>query len=632
LKAAGLEEVLVTTEWVVLELNPQGEDEDPDVLHKSINRMVKGKEFFIPASVVKVPGGSRVVHKLIDNYVFVKRELTDADFLKMEGTRYVASVLTVTSSTSRRLACVYDRDIDRMRRQIHIETEQGIEVGDDVVIMSEPYKNLRGRVIEDIPETGSVQVFINLRSKKSLLTLPRTSLRYIPRSGDDEQYFHSPFITKVTRIRDWTRKIAPLVSCTTPNIQPVVQKYNNIVQIDDWRTRGRRLLRLITDTASPSKMITDENGISLAEKYARYQQIRSFIDRGNGLFHKYRITLETGGLTPLENKELQLAYFQTVFDRLQKIQEGIEDIERSIPDWEPSMVQNLIFDGHNLAYRSEKALRFVQGGSLIDSEGRPTSIIFGFLRSVAALKKRFSQANIYVVWDGSRQRRVKDYPDYKATREPHADGVHEEMLRLRSMLPLFGVNQAYNPDEETDDLIAHLVKVKLKGSPNFIVSTDRDFLQLVTYTDLVLVPKVGSRPETLYDPDKVVLEYGVAPRKMIHLRAFIGDDSDNLPGVARIPRKVIASLLNNYDSLDGIYSSNLAGITTAQYEKIRSFEPQARLNLKLMALCEDVECPITEAAANYDAAINSLRECSIQPESIMGSFFPQHGPGFSKTG
>jgi len=623
---------VATTEWVVLELNPQGEDEDPDVLHKSLNRMVKGKEFFIPASVVKVPGGSRVVHKLIDNYVFVRRDLTDAEFLKMEGTRYISSVLTVTSSISRRLACVYDKDIDRMRRQIHIETEQGIEVGDDVVIMSEPYKNLRGRVIEDIPETGSVQVFINLRSKKSLLTLPRTSLRYIPRSGDDEQYFHSPFITKVTRIRDWTRKVTPIVECRTPNINTVSTKFSNIVQLDKWCSSGRRLLRLVTDSASPSDRIIDENGVSLSEKYQKYQQICSFLDRGKGIFHKYRITTEREDMTPLDNKELQLAYLQTVFDRLHKIQESVEVIERSIPDWEPSMVQNLIFDGHNLAYRSEKALRFVQGGSLIDSEGRPTSIIFGFLRSVAALKKRFSQANIYVVWDGSRQRRVKDYPDYKATREPHTEGVHEEMLRLRSMLPSFGVNQAYNPDEETDDLIAHLVKVKMKGAHNFVVSTDRDFLQLVTYTDLVLVPKVGSRPETLYDPDKVVLEYGVAPRKMIHLRAFIGDDSDNLPGVARIPRKVIASLLNNYESLDGVYSSNLAGITTAQYDKIRAFETQARLNLKLMALCEDVECPITEASADYDAAINSLRECSIQPESIMGSFFPQHGPGFSKTG
>jgi len=498
--------------------------------------------------------------------------------------------------------------------------------------MSEPYKNLRGRVIEDIPETGSVQVFINLRSKKSLLTLPRTSLRYIPRSGDDEQYFHSPFITKVTRIRDWTRKVTPIVECRTPNINTVSTKFSNIVQLDKWCSSGRRLLRLVTDSASPSDRIIDENGVSLSEKYQKYQQICSFLDRGKGIFHKYRITTEREDMTPLDNKELQLAYLQTVFDRLHKIQESVEVIERSIPDWEPSMVQNLIFDGHNLAYRSEKALRFVQGGSLIDSEGRPTSIIFGFLRSVAALKKRFSQANIYVVWDGSRQRRVKDYPDYKATREPHTEGVHEEMLRLRSMLPSFGVNQAYNPDEETDDLIAHLVKVKMKGAHNFVVSTDRDFLQLVTYTDLVLVPKVGSRPETLYDPDKVVLEYGVAPRKMIHLRAFIGDDSDNLPGVARIPRKVIASLLNNYESLDGVYSSNLAGITTAQYDKIRAFETQARLNLKLMALCEDVECPITEASADYDAAINSLRECSIQPESIMGSFFPQHGPGFSKTG
>ena len=176
------------------------------------------------------------------------------------------------------------------------------------------------------------------------------------------------------------------------------------------------------------------------------------------------------------------------------------------------------------------------------------------------------------------------YPDYKAGRPEHSQGTHDEMSRLQSILPMFGITQVHNPDEETDDIIACLLKNKLEGKHNIIVSTDRDFLQLVTYTDLLLVPKQGSRPETLYDPDRVVSEYGVPPRLMVHLRALSGDTSDNLPGVPRVPRKILAALLMTHGSISGVYSSSLAGVTKTQYEKIRSFEKQARLNVDLMAL------------------------------------------------
>jgi 5'-3' exonuclease/transcription antitermination factor NusG len=625
--------VLVTTEWVVLELSPQGEDEDPEVLHKALHRMMKGKEFFIPASVIKVPGGSRVVHKLIDNYVFVKRLMSDSEFIKFENTKYISSVLTIAGGGSRRIACVSDPDIERMRRQIRVETEQGIQVGDEVMVMSGPYKNLKGKVIEEIPETDSVQIYISLRSKQALVTLPRTFLRFVT-NNNDEQHFHSPFFTKVTRIRDWVRKSTPLVTSRPPSIKPLEVGYKSILQLNRWCVTARHHLRLIGDAASPSEVIRGKDGVPLTIKYRRFQEMDTFVKRTGFLFFKPKLDslIQGDSLLPLERRLSDIVWLQDVIQRVVTIRESVEVIERSIPDWDQSMVQNLIFDGHNLAYRSEKALRFVPGGTLTDLEGKPTSIIFGFLRSVAVLRKRFDQANIYVVWDGSRQRRVKDYPEYKATREPHGDEVHEEMQRLREILPLFGINQAYNPDEETDDLIAHLVKVKHKGKHNLIVSTDRDFLQLVTYTDLVLVPKVGSRPETLYDPDKVVLEYGVAPSRMTHLRSLIGDDSDNLPGVARIPRKVIASLLTTHGSLEGLLNSSLAGVTPAQYAKIRAFEAQARLNLKLMTLCEDVECPITEAALDRDAALSALKGCAIQPESIMGSFFgSQPGTGFSKT-
>jgi DNA polymerase-1 len=295
------------------------------------------------------------------------------------------------------------------------------------------------------------------------------------------------------------------------------------------------------------------------------------------------------------------------------------------------MANNIIFDGHNLAYRVISALRNLPE-QLTDVEGNSTALIFGFLRSLAAFKKRFVRAQIFVVWDGSKQRRVKMYPDYKAGRPEHSQETYSEMSRLQAMLPMFGIHQAHNPEEETDDIIACLVKNRLSGKHNVIVSTDRDFLQLVTYTDLLLVPKQGSRPETLYDPDKVVSEYGVPPRLMVHLRALSGDTSDNLPGVPRVPRKILASLLTTHGSINGVYGSSLAGVTKTQYDKIKDFESQARLNVELMALRTDLDYELREAAPDFDRAFEALKQCSIQPETLISTFFQlPAGAGFAKT-
>jgi DNA polymerase-1 len=166
------------------------------------------------------------------------------------------------------------------------------------------------------------------------------------------------------------------------------------------------------------------------------------------------------------------------------LQDSVIQIEKSVIDWKPNMIQNLIFDGNNLAHRVMHAMKTMPH-PLTDKEGNPTSVVFGFLKSLSSLKKRFDKANIYVVWDGSKKRRSVDYPEYKANRpEMHSD-LYSQMCTLKKLLPLFGVYQVWNPEEETDDMIACLVRNPLKGSRNVIVSTDRDFLQLVTHRLIV---------------------------------------------------------------------------------------------------------------------------------------------------
>jgi 5'-3' exonuclease len=147
-----------------------------------------------------------------------------------------------------------------------------------------------------------------------------------------------------------------------------------------------------------------------------------------------------------------------------------------------------------------------------------------------------------------------------------------------------------------------------------------------------LIPKIGARQEILYDPDLVVEEYGVQPSKMVHLRALLGDSSDNFPGVSRVPRKVLTSLLREHGTLDEVYNSSLAGITSSQYDKIKSFEEQAKKNYRLMILRDDLECVVIEATQDKKVATSTLESLDIQPESIIDAFFKSvSGQGFVKV-
>jgi len=620
----------VTPEWVVLELSPQGEEEDPEVLLSALKRRLRVEvEVFVPASV-SIVGDSRISHKLIDNYVFVRRTLRDSAYLQLEGTKYVSSVLTARKGRVRHIVCVTDKDIDQMRRQISVETEQGINVGDEVQVMSGPYKGINGRVIEEIPETDSVQVYIQLRSKQAIVTLPRSFLWFVSKENSAEVPVFSPFLNKIIRVREWVKGIRPVVLWTSKNWIPIAAQLSKHARISEWVERGARLFR---ELQAPS---VD----SLQRKYLKVQRQTELISKLPAFFELLSLgqglektQLVTGALSA-KLKEVQR--FHDVMSRFEAIQEAVGGIEAALVEWRLDMVENLLFDGHNLAYRVMYALGAMRV-PLTDPEGQPTGMIYGFLKSLAGFKKRFPNAKLHVIWDGSPQRRVLLYQGYKANRRK-ADGssssnpqADTQMARLRGILGSLGVYQACNQDEETDDVIACLVRGKLKGQRNIIVSTDRDFLQLVTYTDLLLTPKVGNRPETLYDRDKVVEEYGVTPDRMVHLRALLGDSSDNIPGVPRVPTKVLTALVNTHGTVDALCASSLAGVTPAQYEKIRAAEEQIRLNVELMTLRTDLSFEESPVEPNAPRVSEFLGGLNIQAEPIIGPFFQEGSQGFLKS-
>jgi DNA polymerase I len=281
-------------------------------------------------------------------------------------------------------------------------------------------------------------------------------------------------------------------------------------------------------------------------------------------------------------------------------------------------VDHLIIDGHNLALRCA----FVPGlDTLRDSRGRFTGAIVGFLRSLKSFRKKFPGAEIVVTWDGSSRRRRAMFADYKANRPqaqaPQASSpsieAFDQIHWLRDTLPFFGVKQVWNPEEEADDVISTLVR-KFAPRTCVILSTDRDFLQLVSERVFLYVPT----KERLYDAAKILEEYGVPPERILDLKAITGDTSDNIPGVPGFGPKMAQKLICLYKTVDEIYASTFAGVTQTQYKNLRDAEKQVRLNLQLMSLASDVPIIVVEANPDQVLAEARLNEIDVKSPSTAG--------------
>lgn len=623
-------------EWVVLVLTQSGEDEEPSVVHAHLQRHLKGAEVFIPATTTK-NGENQVTHHLVKGYAFASRTLQDSAYVRLEQTKYVESVLTKPAPSgvkgARALSCVRDRDIAKMRAQVQMEAEQGISVGDEVQVTSGAYRNIQGRVIDEIPENDTVQVHIRLISKEAIVCLPRSFLRFVSKNTDELPVVaFNPFATKMSRIQDWIRDVRPIVLWTPPDVAALRTGYRQYERLYQWDQRVDRLNGFVSSFA-PDAEEKRENLLHQIQAQASYtQQLDNWCHRGAQLFatlHAATVA-RSEDFANLHAAQAKLTVLDQFTTRYDTICQGIRNLERTYMNT-PEAIDNVIVDGVQLATRVYHAL---QTPKLASPEGQPTEIVFGFLKSLSALRKRFTAAKFYVAWDGSSQRRRALCPLYKANRTASATTIVADQVKiLREVLPLLGVTQAWNPNEEADDVIATLVKSLLSGSHNLIVSVDHDFLQLVTYTDLVFMPKTGLRPEELWDHDRVVSKYGVVPKCMPELRALMGDSSDNLKGVSTVPKKVLTTLLTTHKSIDGIYASGLSGLTPKQYNYVKTAEPVVRLNAQIMPLLTDIPLDITESTLDLEAAAAKLTQYSITPTPITSAWI-QEPPksGFLKTG
>lgn len=254
-----------------------------------------------------------------------------------------------------------------------------------------------------------------------------------------------------------------------------------------------------------------------------------------------------------------------------------------------------LIDGTALAYRSFFAFQGSSRTTLTTSQGHPTAATFGFINTLRSLLQREQPDAIAIAFDGPRADlyRTAIYPEYKSTRQKMPDEMAMQLDDIRAVVDGYGLTVVDSPGDEADDVIGTLaVRGRDAGMQVFLVTGDKDFMQLVDDTvKLWNLRSSTAKPEIL-GPAEVQAKFGVRPDQMVDLLALMGDSSDNVPGVPKVGEKTAGELLLQFGSLDGIYAHLDEVKKPAVQKSLRENRELADLSRQLVTLKLDVALPV----------------------------------------
>ncbi|MCP4650236.1 MAG: DNA polymerase I [PVC group bacterium] len=241
-----------------------------------------------------------------------------------------------------------------------------------------------------------------------------------------------------------------------------------------------------------------------------------------------------------------------------------------------------IVDGNSYCYRAYYAV-----SGLTTSDGRPSGAVYGFINMLNKLKSTVKPDYLAICFDlkGPTHRHEK-FEDYKAQRKPMPDDLISQMGLIKEVISAYGIPIFEIEGYEADDLIASLVMRFKQEVDVYIVTGDKDMMQLVDKDVKIYNPQ---KDDAVIDEKRVFERFSVTPCQIIDLLALAGDSADNIPGVPGIGMKTAVDLIGKFGSFEGVFK-NLDQITQKKRrESLTDFEEQARLSRELATLITDVD-------------------------------------------
>jgi 5'-3' exonuclease len=290
----------------------------------------------------------------------------------------------------------------------------------------------------------------------------------------------------------------------------------------------------------------------------------------------------------------------------------------------------LMIDGLNLFFRNFAMM------NMVNPEGIHVGGLGGFFRSLGAEIRRVDPTQVYVIFDGagSSNNRKNLLPEYKSGRnlqritnweafdnlEDEHDAKVDQIVRIIQYLKTLPVKTIGIPKVEADDVIAYLSSA-IPSSPKdkvFIVSSDKDFLQLINENVIVYRPM----EKEFYTEETVREKFKMTPHNFILYKTLMGDNSDKVAGIKGLGEKKLYKLfpeLSERDlTLDDIY--NICEEKFKEnviYARIIQNFSSIETNYKIMDLSNPM---IDKNDENYLNKIIESKELNYMPNQFIAMY------------
>lgn len=213
------------------------------------------------------------------------------------------------------------------------------------------------------------------------------------------------------------------------------------------------------------------------------------------------------------------------------------------------MAKLVLIDGHSILFRA-----FYGTPPLTNSAGLHTNGVYGFLNIMFRILDEEKADYLAVAFDlHAPTFRHEKYPEYKGNRSPMPEELKEQVPLIREVLESMRIPTVSMEGFEADDILGTLAK-RFQGDDLevSIVSGDRDLLQLADTHIRIRIPKTSKGQTTVYDyyPEDVKEAYKVTPLEFIDVKALMGDQSDNIPGVPSIGEKTATQIIETWHSIE----------------------------------------------------------------------------------
>ena len=244
----------------------------------------------------------------------------------------------------------------------------------------------------------------------------------------------------------------------------------------------------------------------------------------------------------------------------------------------------VIIDGNSIINRAFYALP-----EMSNKEGLKTNAIYGFTNMLLKIIDTYNPTHISVAFDRKAPTfRHIEFKEYKAGRKKMPDELREQFEPLKDLLDKFKIHRLEIDGYEADDIIGTISKIaEDDGFKVYIVTGDKDAIQLASNKTTTLITKKGIGEVEEYDYNSVIEKYEMTPTQFIDLKGLMGDKSDNIPGVPGIGEKTGIKLIKEFSSIEGIFD-NIDSIKGSTKKKLEENKELAIMSKKVATIIRDV--------------------------------------------